>query len=136
MGCLNFASSHFPLRRACWVFKNRLLFIALPLLVCGSPALTAEQLRDPTRPLREAVSAPSRTETFELNTILMSQSRSVAIINGQTVAAGDTVGTARVLSITPESVALLYRGKPLELRLHSSSVRSNAAGQGLTAKYE
>lgn len=119
------------------MFKNQIpLLVILPLLLCSSLPVVAEQLRDPTRPLREAVTAPDTTERFELNTILISQSRRLAVINGKTVAVGDSVGTAQVLSIAPQSVALVHRGKPLELRLHSSSVRSNADSQGLTASYE
>lgn len=107
------------------MFRFQML-LAISLLALSLP-LMAETLRDPTRPLREATVASPAKASFELNAILSSQQRIVAIINGKTVAEGDTLEGAKVTRIGANHVYLLYEGKPLKLRLHSSSVRSNAA---------
>lgn len=116
------------------MFKYKIL-LAL-FAVHTSFALAAETLRDPTRPLQEIVTVPQPAPTFQLHSILISQQRRVAIINGKTVAEGESVEGAKVLRIQPHRVSLLHRGKALELRLHSSTIRRDAANHEATVKHE
>lgn len=108
------------------MFKNLPGLLAVILLVSALPT-AGEQLRDPTMPLQE-IAPPQRQEaSFQLNAILSGQQRSnVAIINGNTVAKGEVVDGATVISILPDRVHLQHGSRQLELRLHSSSVRSDA----------
>lgn len=75
---------------------------------------------DPTRP-------PTYTETqgeeehpiavFELDAILISKDKSVAVINGQTVKQGDEIEGAKVISIQPNVVQLDTSGGKITLIL-------------------
>lgn len=105
------------------MFKNS---FALVLLLLVLPAV-GDTLRDPTRPLKEAAPVQRQKTSFQLDAILSGQQRSnVAIINGNTVAEGGNVEGATVTRILADRVRLQYQGQSLELRLPSSSVRSEA----------
>lgn len=105
------------------MFKYSLALILLAL----SLSSTAEPLRDPTRPLREAAPVQHQEPSFTLNAILSGRpGGDLAIINGQTLAEGEAVDGAKVIRIRGDRVVLQHKGRSLELRLHSSSVRSNA----------
>lgn len=110
--------------RGYWVFRNSL---ALAFVLLFALPATGETLRDPTRPLKEAAPLQRHEPSFQLNAILSGQQRSnVAIINGKTVTEGDSVEGAKVIRILPDRVSLRHGGQSLELRLHTSSVRSDA----------
>lgn len=75
---------------------------------------SGEIVQDPTLPAdwqvaREAAAQP--TKQFQLNYILSSSERSLAMINGQRVGEGDRVNGARVVRITAESVTLNVDGQ-------------------------
>lgn len=87
------------------------------LMLMAIASTWAQGLPDPTRPpaamntggepVQAAPSAPV------LQSILISQSRRQAIINGQTVKVGDSVGEAKVVKITDNEV-VLRKGKGLQ----------------------
>lgn len=71
-------------------------------------------LRDPTKPINEFdTSTPVKTveASYNLQSILVSPMRILAMINGQIVGTGSTVQGARVLAIGKNHVVLLYAGQ-------------------------
>jgi len=87
------------------VFKTVCL---LMILICS--AVVADELRDPTRPLRfvQAVNSDGQEIKLELNSILVGPNRKIAIINGQSLVQGQQLkGTNyQVISIQKNSVTL------------------------------
>lgn len=116
------------------MFKLPIVLSALglmtSLLVSSLPwaaePLNAVKLSDPTRPLQETVPTQRVLPALKLNSVLISEQRRLAVINGQTVAEGEQVGGAKVLRISSDRVLLQRAGQPVEIRLHSSVIRSNA----------
>ena len=80
----------------------------LMILLCGSSF--ADELRDPTRPLRfvQAVNSNGQEIKLELNSILVGPNRKIAIINGQSLVQGQKLkGTNyQLVSIQKNSVTL------------------------------
>ena len=97
----------------------------------------AESLRDPTKPVlnetdieqgQEESSSSSGfnvNEPFVLKSILFSKQRSVAVINGKAVKAGDSLGNATIKSISRDTVTLVSDKKPILLYLPSKSIKSS-----------
>ncbi len=94
------------------------LLLAFPML------LSAEELRDPTRPPDAPLEESGRIGTSSyaagplyLSAILISPERRLATINGQRVRTGEQVGSALVLEITPVGVRVELDGEILNLHL-------------------
>lgn len=97
--------------------------IALILLASVSFSAASEILRDPTRPYtaREAITvAPPR---FNVNAIIVSDERRIAIVNGKRVAVGGQVNGATVISIEKTELVLDVDGQEVTLGLRSGSTR-------------
>ncbi len=100
--------------------RTRLSFShATAFLLFGLVSMvSAEELRDPTRP---HTFNPGRTveglPSFTVNAIFVSEERRLAIINGERVQVGDVVSGARVVSIQKEQVTLSASGKQFTARL-------------------
>lgn len=80
----------------------------------------AQSLSDPTRPPNAQAAGPDGAGATgtQLQSVLISQGRRLAIINGATVALGETVGEAKVVKIT-ETEVVLQKGSETEvLRLY------------------
>lgn len=93
------------------------------LLLCS--ALTGLQTQaqhsDPTAPFQALPSASvDAVGAWTLESILISESRRVAVINGQRYTENDTVAGARILSIQPGVVRLRHRGEEMTLSMHRS----------------
>lgn len=89
------------------------------LLTCLASSALA--LTDPTRP-GQYQPGPAKIQ-YRLESILFSQSRRVAVINGKVLAEGEKIGSARVLSIGEDTVRLQTGGKTLKLTLQRPSIR-------------
>jgi len=108
---------------------ERLIVLAASSVLAG--AVLAQPLADPTRPpregpaeLRHSVLAPSR-----LQSVLISASRSVAVIDGRPIQVGERVGDATLVSIEPLEV-ILQRGVARErLTLLPSAVEKRPVKQ-------
>lgn len=89
--------------------------ILLLALVAGAAA--AQPLGDPTRPFAEGAAAAPRhieaTPGTRLQSVLISPSRSIAVIDGRAVRLGERVGEATLVSIEPSQV-ILQRGAAYE----------------------
>lgn len=88
---------------------------------CAGVALAqAAPLADPTRPPNAAAGTagePAARAGPQLQSVLISPARRVAVISGRAVALGDKYGEATVASITESAVLLQYAGRSETLRL-------------------
>ena len=90
-------------------------------MVTACLAANAQGMTDPTRP-PSAPLPPGQNDSTEgpnsqLQSVLISPTRKLAVINGQTIALGGRFGEAQLVSISESSV-VLKRGEELEtLRL-------------------
>jgi hypothetical protein len=84
-------------------------------------------LQDPTRPTDPALYFGGRSNAaapvWDLQSILSSSDRRIAVINGTRVREGDRVGTARVVSILPTHVVLKTGGRTVKLQLWPEAIR-------------
>jgi len=109
----------------------RQLQLCAAALVAVSCASLAQALTDPTRPPTEplpsdAAAAPADASKPRLQTILISPTRKLAVIDGQTVALGQRFGDARLVSIS-ETAVVLKRGDRAEtLRLLPGELEKSA----------
>jgi MSHA biogenesis protein MshK len=97
-----------------------LLFVASPILA------DTEKLRDPTMPMGQVVATQANPEVvLNLNSILISSQRRVAVINGQALRQGDTIkGSAfHVVSIKNNSVTVQSNNTTRVLSLVDSKVK-------------
>lgn len=106
--------------------------VALPLSIAQ-----AQVLVDPTRPPM-SVDRPGAVEeappASQLQSILISGRRRLAVINGNTVALGDRIGEARVVRIT-ETEVVLKTGEETEVLkmfpgIEKQPVKRGSAGRG------
>lgn len=89
----------------------KLYVLCLAVMISFSVLANTEKLRDPTMPLRYAAVGNSQTPTaiaLQLHSILISQQRRLAVINGQSLRQGDDIkGTGfRVIAIQANSVTV------------------------------
>lgn len=88
----------------------------------------AESLRDPTEP-PQPTRAPQPAQPqldLSLDSILISDNRRVAVINGQSASTGDSVDNARVRRIEADRVLVEINGTTRTLRLETApSVRQS-----------
>lgn len=102
-----------------------LLLFSLGLLSINAwPA--AVSLRDPTRPLGHYSVSKTATQKLQLNSILISSERKLAIINGQQLRENDVIKDSagiRVKRIQANEVVLQQGEKTWRLSLNAMSVR-------------
>ena len=109
------------------------VLLALGLLA----TVAAGAVPDPTRPpsAREAASwrgaGQSESPDWRLESVLISDQRRVAVINGQSVSVGDRVDGAEVVTIEPGRVRLRTDSRQVDLSLrrqvNQSRTRQDAA---------
>ena len=104
--------------------KNALYCTMATAIALAISGAQAQALTDPTKP-PSALSAPSATpaapEEFtgtQLQSILLSSGRKVAVINGIMVPLGGMVGEARVVRITETQVVLKKGGETEVLKMY------------------
>lgn len=103
---------------------------ALLLLLLGATSAAFAQrgaLVDPTRPPMTAVESAETESTKpsgpQLQSVLISPSRRVAVISGSTVVQGGRYGNATVAAITEGSVLLRYADRKETLHLISGVLK-------------
>lgn len=103
--------------------------IALLFIAAAWPAFaSAENLRDPTRPLGHSATAGVPVE-WELNAVLIGGTRKLAVINGQKLRENEMLpGSAgvRLQTIEPQAVILQQGTRTWRLRLAGNQVRRSA----------
>mgnify|MGYP000179797978 CR=1 FL=1 len=99
---------------------SRFIFTLLSFVFVVAP-VAVHALDDPTRP--SSFRAAKKAETLKLESILHSEVRKVAVINGQVLAEGESIGSKKVVHIGKESVRLANGNQELTLTLKRSSIR-------------
>lgn len=83
-----------------------------------APLAAAEQLRDPTRPPQAVAAAGARRELAPvLSAVLASGGKRGAILNGEFVRSGGSVGPYLVEEVLEDGVRYRYAGRSQELHL-------------------
>lgn len=90
------------------------------MLAAWAP-LQLQALTDPTRPAEYRAAA--QRISFNLESILFSNARRVAVINGKVLAEGERIGDATVTSIGKDSVRLQQSGRVIRLTLQRPLIR-------------
>ena len=96
------------------------------LCLASASAAIAEGLRDPTRPpfgSGKSVSAKYNPSGWNLQSVLIAPERRYAIINGEVVALGGSVGGAELVAVAAERVTLRTRDGLRTLRLFPDVTR-------------
>lgn len=99
---------------------NRFLALALGVVLYAAAAAQSERLVDPTRPPSAPDSARNDavpTAGPQLQSVLISPARRIAVISGQTVVQGGKYGDATVAEITESAVHLRYANRRQTLQL-------------------
>ena len=90
--------------------------IAIGLLTFVA-SLHAEPFVDPMRPASMQAKAHAGTPPLQVTAILSSDHRRIAIIDGEAVSEGDSIGGARIESIGTDQVRYLRAGRHETARL-------------------
>ena len=96
---------------------NSALCYSVVLAFCLSSSVTAETLRDPTRPLGTVAHASHRYG-LTLQAIISRQGQHMAIVNDQQVKQGDRLGDSVIINITDKYIVAKENGKQLTYFLH------------------
>lgn len=100
---------------------RRVISSCLAACIAGTAAAQTATLVDPTRPpnssAESAASAPAARSGPQLQSVLISPSRRVAVISGTAVSLGARYGDATVAGITEGAVLLRYANRVQTLQL-------------------
>ncbi|GAB1266076.1 hypothetical protein NBRC116492_28860 [Aurantivibrio infirmus] len=102
--------------------------IASSLFLMSGFVSGVEQL-DPTKPLEYVFSGESQPKTLQLNSILISSGRKIAVINGEKVEVNGVVGNVRVAEIRSDFVIVYRDGEKIELKLYGKKLRENTTNR-------
>jgi MSHA biogenesis protein MshK len=97
---------------------QRLIALSLLFAASTSQAALAQALSDPTRPPSAASPQESEAAPSRLQSVLISPTRKIAVIDGRTVRLGERVGDATLVAIAPSEVTLQRGAKYETLRMH------------------
>ena len=98
-----------------------LKMVCLLLTLCLS-SINGWSMKDPTRPSSYRYSAVE-SKGLNLESVLISEQRKVAVINGTAVSVGEEIGGAKVVAIEKNNVRVNQHGKTVTLTLDSVSIR-------------
>jgi MSHA biogenesis protein MshK len=107
------------------LIRSAVMLIALSCLGSASAAI-AQGLRDPTRPPfggGKGVSTKFNSSGWNLQSVLISPERRYAIINGEIVAIGGSIGGAELVAVAAERVTLRTRDGLRTVRLFPDVTR-------------
>ncbi len=120
---------------------NRAVFASVLWLVASSAASAAfaQALRDPTRPPSAALTERGREGEARgsggeggmvLQSVIVSDGRRLALIDGRTYTVGDKIGEAKLISISGSEVTLRESGGRKVLRLTPNATKTTPAPEG------
>jgi len=92
------------------------LLILLGLSLC-SAAWAADPTEPPARAQASAEEQAVPLQALQLSAVLRSRAQSRAVINGQSLAVGESIFEARVIEIRPQAVLIERQGRREWLRL-------------------
>ncbi len=102
----------------------RLMIALIVLLMSITVWADYRGMRDPTKPLR-FVAENQGLASLSLHSVLISEERKFAVINGKQVKEQESINGAKVIAIQPGRVRLLINGREKELVMRAS-VRQQA----------
>jgi MSHA biogenesis protein MshK len=111
------------------VMRNLVGAVVAALVLPTTASAQTGALPDPTRPpnMSEAPTASAPAPAGLQAVLIRPQGRSVAVINGQTVAVGDKVGDARLMSLTANEAVLSGPNGKEVLKLAPGVTRNQAS---------
>jgi len=118
--------------------KRTLMPLGVLVLACAARAQPAP-LADPTRPPviePERAGAAAKPVGPQLQSILISPSRRVAVIDGSAVSVGEKLGDATVSAISEGAVVLRYAGRKETLHLLPGVERRERSEPGMARREE
>lgn len=109
------------------MYKRPILLLALLLLVLAAFAESGEQGRDPTEPLdyHKPVAKPAAVK-LHLSSVLISDQRKLAIINGHSLREGQIIPQSngvKLMRIDSQGVVVADGGRQKVLRLAPSVIK-------------
>ena len=114
---------------------NKTLILTLPLLLLALQAEALESgLKDPTRPyawqeVRPVVEIPHEVMEWRVTAVRIGEHGRSAIVNGQLVHVGESLGEARVTAIGAREVVLDYQGKAVRVGLLRPVIKQVSGGK-------
>jgi len=104
-------------------------FIIGAILSCLlNNAVANNKLSDPTKPINywtwyssEKNTAYKKSSTLKLQSILISENRKTAIINGKTAIVGSNINGANIIAINNNNVVIHHDGRDKTLRLPNTN---------------
>ena len=100
--------------------RNRIAFSITLILLCLQFGYA--ELRDPTRPVN-FIDQGSGKGGMKVDSIISSENRQIAMVNGQWVSVGDKVDGKEVTRITPDSVQFKTGDKYMVISIEEQSVK-------------
>lgn len=106
------------------VLSTRRTSLPLTALLALGAVAHAETLQDPTRPATvKAVAQSVEPGALQLEAIMDSGARRIAIVNGKVVREGDRIGAAVIEAIGSDSVRYTRNGRSETARIVKTSLR-------------
>lgn len=106
------------------VLSTRRTSLSLTALLALGAVVHAETLQDPTRPATvKAVAQSVEPAALQIEAIMGSGERRIAIVNGKVVREGDRVGAALIEAIGSDSIRYTRNGRSETARIVKNSLR-------------
>ncbi|MCW8860112.1 MAG: general secretion pathway protein GspB [Deltaproteobacteria bacterium] len=117
----------------------KVTILILVFVLAGAPQIFAaqkNQLLDPMRPLNYQRTVPEKspvkspadqvnTQAWKLTAVLISETRSVAVINGQSLQEGDLLDGYKLIQIQTDRVVMKNKQNKLVLRRTGTGLRKD-----------
>lgn len=106
------------------VLSTRCTTLPLTALLAMGAVAQAQTLRDPTRPVTARETTQSvAVASLQLEAIMGSGTKRIAIVNGRVVRPGDRVGAALIEAIGSDSIRYTRNGRSETARIAKDSLR-------------
>lgn len=106
------------------VLSTRRYLLPLTALLALGAVVQAETLQDPTRPATvKEVAQSVQPGALQLEAVMDSGARRIAIVNGKVVREGDRVGAAVIEAIGSDSIRYMRNGRSETARIAKNSLR-------------
>jgi hypothetical protein len=99
--------------------------ISFVLLISSFNCFSQDPMRPPNWSTGNRVEQNSQREILNLQQILSSKNRKVAVINDTLVVEGQIIGGAKVAEITDQSVRVIYQGRSTTLTMTATTKEYN-----------
>jgi len=110
------------------VFDARKLILAFALTGASAAQVQEPPLQDPMRPhvvVRSTASAARADDGLRLTAVLVSESRRIAVINGQFYRVGDRVNGDEIVAIEPGSIRIQRGSEQMLVTLQDERVSAS-----------